>query len=98
MLFSPLVPCVLRQHLWLKRKYFTEVNASTGTFALVCFLCRLTRAKAACGLPGREEYPREVTSDALSDSVGAAQASFAVVQVVMNHLARAERRSKLGRR
>lgn len=62
------------------------------------FLCRLTRAEAACGLLGREEYPREVTSDALSDSVGAAQASFAVVQVVMNHLARAERRSKLGRR
>lgn len=37
LLFPPLVPCVLRQHLWLKRKYFTEVNASTGAFALVCF-------------------------------------------------------------
>lgn len=54
--------------------------------------------KAARGLPGREEYPREVMGDALNSSVCSCSGLLCIVQVVMSHLARAERRSKLGRR
>lgn len=72
-------PCLLCSQTTplIKAEIFYWSNCKSRHIYSGLFWCRLTRVKAACGLPGREEYPREVTGDALNRLSGAAQASFA---------------------
>lgn len=66
-------PCLLcsQTTCLIKVEIFCWSNCKYRHVYSALFWCRLTRVKAALGLPGREENPREVTL------CGAAQASFA---------------------
>lgn len=83
--------------LWLKRKYFTEVIASTGTFILVCFGAGWQR-EGSLWAPWQGGISQGSDRWCTEQTLWCCSGLLCIVQVVVNHLARVERRSELGRR